>query len=127
MNFIDGQLTAQDGSLFVAVGADRHPIGVHLTDAAARASAPEVKLGIRPEDLKVAHAASPGWVAVEVYVVEAMGHETLVTVRYADQLILARTHPDFTARIGDTVWARFDPEKAHLFDRAAGRSLGSVR
>ncbi len=126
MNFLDGQLVAQDGRLAVAIDADRHPVGARLAAVAARAPTPEARLGVRPEDVDVAHGAAPGWVPAEVYVVEAMGHETLVTVRYAGQLVMARTHPDFTARIGDTAWVRFDPEKVHLFERSSGRSLDAV-
>jgi multiple sugar transport system ATP-binding protein len=85
-----------------------------------------VTLGVRPEDVRVALATAPGWVPAQVYVVEAMGHETVVTVSYAGALVLARAGADFTAQIGDTVWLQFDSEKLHLFDRSSGRSRGAT-
>lgn len=125
MNFLEAQLTSADGRPAAQVSGDRHPIGTHL--AAVASDTREVTLGVRPEDVLVASTAAPGWVPAEVYVVEAMGHETLVTVSYAGVLVLARTAPAFTAQIGETVWLQFDPSKMHLFDRISGRSLGTPR
>jgi hypothetical protein len=49
------------------------------------------------------------------------GDLTLVTASYDGTLVLARTPPDSTAQIGDTVWLRFESEKLCLIDPASGR------
>jgi hypothetical protein len=72
MNFLSARMQSEDGRSVVAVGSDLHPVGVRLSQL--RLPAPEVTLGVRPEDVRVAPATAPGSVPAPVYVVEAMGH-----------------------------------------------------
>ncbi len=79
-------------------------------------------LGIRPEDV---HLVEPGGEAAltgEIYVVEPMGNETLVSLSAGSERITARAPRGFTARIGSTIGATFDPGDACFFD-ASGSTV----
>jgi len=75
-------------------------------------------IGIRPEDMKIVAPGTPGALTAEVYVVEPMGNETLVDLRIGEERLTVRAARGFTAPIGSTVGAMFDPANACFFDPA---------
>jgi len=107
------------------------PAGLHLAGitmpldagriAACRAGA-VAELGVRPEDVHIVDPAHPATLPGEVYVVEPMGNETLVDLRVGDQRLTVRASRGFTAPIGSTIGARFDPGDACFFD-ASGTTV----
>ena len=83
----------------------------------------EVVFGVRPEEVILRREAAPGSVAGEVFVVEDLGNERLVTLDLGKQFVVARVHADYPAEMGETLWFGFDPARAHLFDPVSGRRL----
>ncbi len=82
-------------------------------------------LGIRPEHLQLSPAA-PKNLAVSVELVEALGHDTYLTVHLCDDPDLrlqVRVPPTVLVRAGETLWLSLQPEKVHLFDPQTGRNL----
>jgi multiple sugar transport system ATP-binding protein len=75
------------------------------------------QMGIRPEDVRLVPPAESNVLSGEVYVVEPMGNETLVYMRFGDERICARAPRGFTARIGSPIGVAFDPSDASFFDR----------
>jgi multiple sugar transport system ATP-binding protein len=92
---------------------------------AAAADATDLILGVRPEDVHLSHepGATGERLPVEVYIVEPLGSEKIVNVRLAGHVLKARTAPTFAARTGETLYARIDPTRAHLFDAQSTLSL----
>jgi multiple sugar transport system ATP-binding protein len=89
-------------------------------------------LGVRPEHLHVGLPA-PKNLQGTVERVEALGCETHLTVRLAQQtagqppiLLQARVEPDRPVNLGDDLWFAIDPEHIHLFDPDTGLSIGSA-
>src|SRR3954447_15172125 len=80
-----------------------------------------VQLGIRPEDVEIATTAADGWHAARVVVVEPMGSETLVTLEYRGQRLVARLEGDCRLEPGQTASVTLPPEKTLTFDAAAQR------
>jgi inositol-phosphate transport system ATP-binding protein len=78
-----------------------------------------VLLGIRAEDIAVADEGVPG----EVYVVEPMGRDDLLTVRIGDVNIHVLTNPELSLKIGDTVHLDFNAHKVQFFDPGTEKSL----
>ena len=76
------------------------------------------QVGIRPEDVRLVGPGGDGVLSGEVYVVEPMGNETLVDVRFGEERICARAPRGFTARIGSAVGVTFDPLDASFFDES---------
>jgi multiple sugar transport system ATP-binding protein len=79
-------------------------------------------LGIRPEHLSPSVAA-PKNLAVQVEDIEALGHETLVTVMLERERLQARMGPGLGVRSGDALWLSIDPEHIHLFHPETGAAI----
>jgi ABC-type sugar transport system ATPase subunit len=85
-------------------------------------NAARVQLGIRPEDVEIATTAGDGWHAARVIVVEPMGSETLVTLDYRDQRLVARVGATRGFDPGQFVWVNLPVHRSVWFD-SAGRRL----
>ena len=81
-------------------------------------------LGIRPEHLIVSPPATKN-LPVEIDLVEALGNDTYVTARLADQFLQARIPPDYPLQTGECIWLSISPEKIHLFDPDTGEAIFS--
>jgi len=112
MNILSGE---------IADGAFRHAAG-SLPLPAARHAGP-VKLGFRPEHAALVEPGASGSLAGEIYVVEPLGNETLVTIRLGDALINIRQAADFSMPIGSPCGIRPAGPHLHLFDDTTGEAL----
>ncbi len=83
-----------------------------------------LSLGIRPEGVLVSRESKAGYVPLEAHIIEPLGSHDIVDLQVGDGVIRARTPAGFVPRVGGTVHVRIDPEQAHFFDTATGRSLG---
>lgn len=81
-------------------------------------------LGIRPEGVLVRHDAAPGYVPVEAQIIEPLGSFDIVDLKVGSKMLRARTKAGYVSGPGEKVHARIDPEQAHFFDTASGKSLG---
>jgi multiple sugar transport system ATP-binding protein len=85
------------------------------------------ELGIRPEDIHLAEPGRPGVLSGEVYVVEPMGNETLVDMRFDDQRLTFRAPKGFTAAIGSPLGVAFDTADASFFDSTGSTKVHRAR
>ncbi len=125
MNFLEGRvegdrivLAAEKATLSIDGGAQQ---------ALARASTPEITVGVRPEHIVFSDrpAGSGAFsIAGTVDTVEPLGHTTLVRAKMASgrrlNVLLAGK---VRFREGQTVHATFAPDRVYLFDRKSERSL----
>jgi len=128
---------ARPANLFVATFCGSPPMNIlsgEIADGAFRratASVPmpaarhrgPVKLGFRPEHADLAEPASDGSFAGEIYVVEPLGHETLVTIDVGAGLVNIRQPADFAMPIGSPCAVRPVARHLHLFDVETGEAL----
>ncbi|RLE08157.1 sugar ABC transporter ATP-binding protein [Candidatus Aerophobetes bacterium] len=77
-------------------------------------------MGIRPEDVSI---APEGDLKAEIYVVEPLGRESLVTFRFDDEEIRALVPASFEGKIGDVMSLKLEKQKIHLFDPETEASL----
>ncbi len=117
MNVIPMTATRQGGNLRL-----ESAIGLAM-DMSGAADIPqgEVRLGVRPEHLKIA-ADGQGNFNAEVGIVERLGVETYITVGTTKDPIVIRSDGDVAVRPGDRVSLSADPAACHLFD-ASGRVI----
>jgi multiple sugar transport system ATP-binding protein len=87
----------------------------------------EVVLGVRPEEVMIGREGATGSFPGEVFVVEDLGNERLITLDLGGQFAVARVAADYPAEMGERLWFGFDPERAHLFDPVSGRRLDEAR
>jgi ABC-type sugar transport system ATPase subunit len=79
-----------------------------------------VTIGVRPEDVDVASSPATGWDDARVSVVEPMGSETLVTLEYRSQRLVARVPADRRFEPGQPAWVRLPPDRVLMFDASSG-------
>ncbi len=79
----------------------------------------EALLGIRAEDISICEQG----VAGEVYVVEPLGRDDLLTVRIGSVNLHVLADPNLNLRIGDMVHLRFNTHKVQFFDPVTEKSL----
>ena len=118
MNFVDGEITAGDGSTNFKSGQWRIEMpGGHLTSEGNR----NVRIGIRPEDLSIAADGTPATVKV----VELTGPEAIVLFDVHGNTIVARITAEESLRPGDKVNLRSRPDRIHVFDAGTGERLNA--
>jgi multiple sugar transport system ATP-binding protein len=126
MNFLPCRRTGTEFIIPGVEGADGTRLSLLASGERRLGTAPEnrdVVLGVRPEDVALVHEPQPEFFPVEVYVVEPLGSEKIINVRIAGHLLKARTPPTFTAKTGETLYARIDQARAHIFDAETTEAL----
>ncbi|MEA3485157.1 MAG: ABC transporter ATP-binding protein [Candidatus Aerophobetes bacterium] len=81
----------------------------------------EIVFGIRPEHMAI-NQEKKG-IEAEIYVIEPLGREILVTVKVGDLFLKVLTSPPFTTEIGNKAWLNFNLDKIMLFDKKTEKSL----
>ena len=104
---VDGRFCRPSGNLALPAAGHRGP----------------AKLGFRPEHAELVEPSSSGALAGEIYVVELLGNETLVTVKTGDSLVNIRQPADFSIPIGAPCGVRPIVRHLHLFDAETGATL----
>ncbi|MDQ6820344.1 MAG: ABC transporter ATP-binding protein [Actinomycetota bacterium] len=112
MNVVEGE---------IADGTFRHPGGtISLPAAAARG---RVMLGFRPEHAELVPPGTSDALEGEVYVVEPLGNETLVSVRTSSALLNVRADAGFDRPVGEPCLVRPASGRVHLFDCESEEAL----
>jgi multiple sugar transport system ATP-binding protein len=115
MNILDG--TVVDGTF-------RHAAGDLPIGEGRHAGA--VKLGFRPEHAELVPPGTPDALAGEIYVVEPLGNETLLTVTVEGALVNLRVPAGFGAGAGEPCAVRPFAGALHLFDVGSGEALATA-
>lgn len=81
-------------------------------------------LGIRPKDIVLSTKdCEPNTLMATVEFEEPMGDDTYLSLRVGAQLVVARTDPESSLRVGDRVEFSLDQRHVHLFDTQTGERL----
>ena len=125
MNLLRGTLHAGDGLALATAG------GVIRLGAPPQMEAldgwrdREVVVGLRPEDLHPLAADDPA-AALEarLEVLEPVGNEVFLNLRYGDIALVARTLPGVACAPGETLRLGIATERLHFFDPSDGTRIG---
>ena len=99
--------------------------GVHVPlPAAFGAHGGSRKLGVRPENLRLARGDGDLAVPAAVSLLEPLGAETLATLKVGNAEMVARLPASFRESPGTPVTLHVHPAHLHLFDPATGAALG---
>jgi multiple sugar transport system ATP-binding protein len=121
-----GDISISDDRLFLGGQEIQISDTVRRSVCSAAAGRP-VRLGVRPEDLVLSGTDGPG-IDSEVYVVQPMDNETLVTVQCADSVQLTGRFPaDFEPAVGSRLRVTPREDRLHIFDGSDGRALLATR
>ena len=94
---------------------------MNLIEASRHGAA--VTLGVRAEDVEVTAAPAGGADQARVLVVEPMGSETLLTLEYRGQRLVARVAGDARYEPGQSAHVRLPPDRTLTFDTVSGARL----
>jgi multiple sugar transport system ATP-binding protein len=129
MNLLNARVTSDSGTPAVEIAGTTIPASGRF--AARLAMLPdeqgEVILGVRPEEVMLGRDQELLSVPGEVFVVEDLGNERLITLDISGQFVVSRVAADYPAEMGERLRFGFDPERAHLFDPSTGRRLDEAR
>jgi multiple sugar transport system ATP-binding protein len=118
MNFATVRIAAENGSLW----AESEDLRVRVpAPVAARIGAyagKEAILGVRPEDLRIAHGADRTDLSFDaaIEVVERLGSEILLDVATGSTTMVASVEPSVTAKVHEKVRLAINPDRMHFFD-----------
>jgi multiple sugar transport system ATP-binding protein len=133
MNFVSCELERDNGQLFFAhpafalpVPPDRVPAIEAIEAIEAGATDGGVVLGIRPENVSITTSPVPGAFPTEVTVLEPQSDELILGLTFGDMTLKSRADQDeleFEPQVNQTLYARFDSEFMHVFDRESRRRI----
>ncbi len=120
MNFVDVDIERRDGQLFARSAGG----SVAVPPGKVEGSGGQAILGIRPEDVLLAHSGNGASLPATVDVIETLGSEQYVFLKLKDGAqLVSRVPGDFDIKAGQPISATIVPAKLHLFDRASGNSI----
>lgn len=122
MNFLRVNFGQRNGDFYIQGDGLDLDIPQKIGSLASRNNAPgEVIMGIRPEDVSVDEF---GEVNAEIYMIEPLGREDLITLNISEEAQLQSLMPStFEKKIGDKVKLKLNLNKLHLFDPETERSV----
>jgi multiple sugar transport system ATP-binding protein len=128
MNFLSCRIVSEGGELVITSGPFRMAIEERLRkQILAVPDARSLKLGVRPEDVKVSPEPLPHAIGATVDFVEPQGDRTIISLRLAGgEIILAQMLQGFRPESDRTVYLTFDQRHVHFFDGESGMNLFPV-
>jgi len=121
MNFLKATFEERDDGFYLSSGGFDIRIPDEKGRLAKEKGAPrQLIMGIRPEDVTI---GPEGDLKAEVYVIEPLGREDLVTFRFGDEEIRALVPAPFRGKVGDVTALKLEKQKIHLFDPETQTSL----
>ncbi len=123
MNLIRGvEVVRENGTYWTQCPAFRVPVPPERGEKVAGQG--EIIMGIRPEDITLAAEEDGQGVVGEVYVVEPLGRDDLISVQLlGDVYVHFLADPHLKLRPGMKITMHFDTSKVQFFDPESERSL----
>ncbi len=118
MNFVDGAIERDSGSLYFVAPGLRIPLSEQIEVNAA------VTAGLRPTDLMI---EDNGPLTGRIRLSEKTGADINLHIESECGAMIATVSRETQAGQGDTLRLGINPKKLHLFDRARGLSLRKTR
>ncbi len=123
MNFMTGQVQADNGRLQVQIGDFSLTPSPRMVPILQSYNGKSVSIGIRAENMETLNQPAEDAVKVKVLVVEPLGSQNLLTVNIGSDTVKVATHPTFQVAPDEDVWLRFPAEKIRWVDRDSEQVL----
>jgi multiple sugar transport system ATP-binding protein len=121
MNFLDGQLSVEEGRSIFAIDGARLVLDAETGGRVQqKLGSRSAILGIRPEDVTIDDAPSRDNTPATVTLLQPVGADTYVSMNIGEATITARSSPDRMFEIGDQIAVKLNSQKLHFFDRDSG-------
>jgi multiple sugar transport system ATP-binding protein len=124
MNFIAGTLAQNDNTLQFHCPAFTYTLSLRLQATLVRKGSQQVKLGVRPKDIRIQLPEEKAVGKAEVLLREPVGSDLYLQMKFSDELLCkVRTDADNPLQRGDVVTFGFHEQRLHFFDAETGDSL----
>ncbi len=120
MNFFDGSLEEEDGTLYFKAADFKVAIPENKAQLIKLKDVKEVTLGIRPENMRV---QSVGEIVAKVDFHETLGNEILLYLSTNNYKFIVRMDPIEPPAPGEKVAVKLDTSKIHIFSEDTGKNL----
>jgi multiple sugar transport system ATP-binding protein len=124
MNFIEGHIIEENGSLLIIAEGNRLAIPKQLQDRLAQGRDRKMILGIRPEHIydSTLKGPFPGSerVPATVEVIEPVGSEVILLSTFGSVNLTSRVDPQTKAKPHTPIEFLIDMNKVHIFDKNTG-------
>ena len=123
MNFTDCEIREENGGFFAESPSFKVPLSETLeTKLKSYQGSRSMRLGIRPESIRVSMEHMAHSAQATVYVLEPQGERSILTARLGNgEYFLVEVPPNFDADPDTIIYLQFQ-EPIHLFDKASGRN-----
>ena len=130
MNFLTGNLVAENGALLCDVGAGRLTMPETFHVSLERYVGRAVTWGMRPEHIEPVHPGEPvpagRTLEATVNVVEPLGDDMLLYLTAGTHDLVAKVDSHEQAEVGQAMRIRVAVERSHVFDAESGENLTVV-
>jgi multiple sugar transport system ATP-binding protein len=123
MNFMEGKVERRDGHVTVCIDNFNLTPADSMQPLLSNYVGRQINVGIRAENMQVLQEATKEALQVEVFVVEPLGSQNLLTVQIGDESVKVATHPDMRVEPGTDIWLRFPSDKIRWVDPESGQVL----
>ena len=125
MNFSGCELHKENGSFLLQSQSFNIELNQVLVEKlTSYQGAPQLKIGIRPEDISVSSTSVKNSVAVDVDFVEVQGERNILTLRLAGaEVFLVEAASDYKPELNSTIHLLFDMDHLHIFETENGLNL----
>jgi multiple sugar transport system ATP-binding protein len=116
-----GSLEQSNGSWVFRNPSLSLPLGPELNERLAKVQPKPgdmVTIGVRPEDVSVVTAETKGDLRGKVHLIEPVGSDKYVSVRFGEEECLARTSPRLPLQREEVIDLKLDWRHVHIFDSA---------
>ncbi|MCD6160459.1 MAG: sugar ABC transporter ATP-binding protein [Thermotogae bacterium] len=83
----------------------------------------KLKLGIRPEHIRLSLKETENSIPAEVYVLEPLGREVIYNIKIGNNILKVLTEERMDLKPGDRIFMDFDRNRYHLFDAETGKAI----
>ncbi len=121
MNFVDGKSEITEDALFFMM--DSMPLSLPakmLSERMRKVDNRSVRLGVRPEDVKVSRERQRDDIEGQVFLVEPVGPVDYLDLKVGKVDLRASVDPNQRFQRGETVGLHLNQEKLYLFDKQTG-------
>jgi multiple sugar transport system ATP-binding protein len=124
MNFLDCGVVRENEDLFLVFPSLRILLPREMEKTLEERVVPsEVRIGIRPTDVRISEVSEPDSIRAEVYTIEPRGDGLILTVKLGKELFRVESTNDLKLRPGDIICLKPEKERIHIFSKSTGLSL----
>ena len=124
MNLIDCEVAYNEERATLKSGDFNLDITEFAETIRDKSEGKELVLGIRPENVSVdVVKTDPKAIEAEVQLVEPVGAKSIYHLKISGLTVLAKGYPMPEVNVGSNVWAAFNKDKLHLFDKKTEQAI----